>query len=258
MDGRRNGFTNWRNVSPDSYSHFSLGVGWSAGSTDIEFGLRSLFCSRSHGLFRPVSLRQLVLILFEESGEPYASIVRNHNAWCRSADAHRGDRSVDFHIACLGNFAGDESKCSFGQAHQTRIRLAVRIVNEFGHNHASIAGQIESSAIGKCNTDLTIGSGREDITEIDWITDFRVAGLVADSRLQHDRVDVLDCDRTYRGNHFSDRFYRGGLDRRLSLNVLCLCGHGKKQPGRQKGTGYEDGDCMRAHRSTLWEGVPNQ
>src|SRR6476661_1273296 len=226
----------------------------SAASTNVEIGLSVHRARRLRRRCLGLLFRYLVLALFNEGRELHGAVVRDFDAWCRASDAHGRDGSIDFHVAGLCNLAGNESERTLGQAEQSRVRLAVRIVDELGHRHASIARQIESGAIGERNANLAIGTGRKNVAEIDRITDLRLARLIAKRGLDDHRTHVLDGHQTCGSNHLADRLYRSVLDGRLSLNILCLC-RGGESTNRQKGTRYEDGNWMRAHRPTLWAGV---
>ncbi len=63
---------------------------------------------------------------------------------------------------------------------------------------------LPATNISKVNADPAIRSGPNHIFLVDEITNFRLAGLTGEIRLNDHRIHMFNCDRTRGGYNFSN------------------------------------------------------
>src|ERR1700694_977257 len=110
---------------------------------------------------------------------------------------HGCNRSIDLHVAGFRHLSGDEGECPFGQADESRVRLAVRVVYEFVHLDAGVGGEIERGAVGENHADRGSGSGLNHIAPVDEVADlgWAEAAIRADVGLKDHAIRMVDRNR---------------------------------------------------------------
>src|ERR1043165_6870325 len=127
-----------------------------ASSTDVEIGLRThLFIEGIGGRRWGMLLHNVSLAVLEQCRKFDAAVIRDLDMRSGASNAHGCDGSVDFHVTGFGNFAGNKGERTFCEAEQSRVGIAVRIVNELIHYHTGVAGQTKSSAVCESNTEAS-------------------------------------------------------------------------------------------------------
>ena len=93
-----------------------------------------------------------------------------------AADAHGGDRRIDFHVAVFCGFARDKGDGPRHQTEQRRIVRPVRVVDHFVEHHPRIRRQAEHGAVDEGNAERRTGSALDDVALFD------VVAVVQDDR----------------------------------------------------------------------------
>src|SRR5262249_21907819 len=104
------------------------------------------------------------------------SVIGNFDPRRRSSNSHGRNWGVHLHVPGLRDLAGNEGEGALDQIKRAGIRLTVWVVDKLVQLHASVARQIEGGAIGKGDTELSVGASLDHVALEDEVTDLGPRG----------------------------------------------------------------------------------
>ena len=88
-----------------------------------------------------------------------------------AANAHRGGRRLDFHVAVFRGRAGDERDGPLHQRQQRGVVRPGRVVDHLVQHHPRIRRETEHGAVDEGDAERGIGPGLDDVALVDVVAD---------------------------------------------------------------------------------------